>query len=94
MDRDRCGGRRCNGGLAAARPASANAKGKRIESRLGRARGEKVAAAGHKQEWHGVQEGIRELYGGEFERLDIDKDGELDVKELIQARAPVRTRGR
>ena len=30
----------------------------------------------------------------EFERLDINKDGELDVKELIQARVPVRTRGR
>jgi Ca2+-binding EF-hand superfamily protein len=30
----------------------------------------------------------------EFERLDINKDGELDVKELTQSRVQVRTRGR
>jgi hypothetical protein len=30
----------------------------------------------------------------EFERLDINKDGELDVKELTNSRVQVRTRGR
>jgi hypothetical protein len=30
----------------------------------------------------------------EFERLDINKDGELDVKELTDSRVQVRTRGR
>jgi len=30
----------------------------------------------------------------EFERLDINKDGELDVKELSDSRVQVRTRGR
>jgi len=30
----------------------------------------------------------------EFERMDINKDGELDVKELTQSRVQVRTRGR
>jgi|ERR1700722_10124721 len=30
----------------------------------------------------------------EFERLDINKDGELDVKELTKSRVQVRTRGR
>jgi hypothetical protein len=30
----------------------------------------------------------------EFQRLDINKDGELDVKELTQSRVQVRTRGR
>jgi hypothetical protein len=30
----------------------------------------------------------------EFERLDINKDGELDVKELTESRVQVRTRGR
>src|SRR5580704_3074931 len=30
----------------------------------------------------------------EFERLDINKDGELDVKELTNSRVKVRTRGR
>jgi len=30
----------------------------------------------------------------EFERMDINKDGELDVKELTNSRVQVRTRGR
>lgn len=30
----------------------------------------------------------------EFERMDINKDGELDVKELTDSRVQVRTRGR
>jgi Ca2+-binding EF-hand superfamily protein len=30
----------------------------------------------------------------EFARLDINKDGELDVKELTNSRVQVRTRGR
>jgi Ca2+-binding EF-hand superfamily protein len=30
----------------------------------------------------------------EFDRLDINKDGELDVKELTDSRVQVRTRGR
>jgi Ca2+-binding EF-hand superfamily protein len=30
----------------------------------------------------------------EFERLDINKDGELDVKELTDSRVQIRTRGR
>jgi hypothetical protein len=30
----------------------------------------------------------------EFERLDVNKDGELDVKELTDSRVQVRTRGR
>jgi Ca2+-binding EF-hand superfamily protein len=30
----------------------------------------------------------------EFARLDINKDGELDVKELTDSRVQVRTRGR
>jgi len=30
----------------------------------------------------------------EFERLDVNKDGELDVKELTQSRVQLRTRGR
>ncbi len=30
----------------------------------------------------------------EFERLDTNKDGELDVKELTNSRVQVRTRGR
>jgi hypothetical protein len=30
----------------------------------------------------------------EFQRLDINKDGELDVKELTDSRVQVRTRGR
>jgi len=30
----------------------------------------------------------------EFERLDINKDGELDVKELTDSRVQVRTRGK
>jgi len=30
----------------------------------------------------------------EFQRMDINKDGELDVKELTDSRVQVRTRGR
>ncbi len=30
----------------------------------------------------------------EFERIDVNKDGELDVKELEDSRVQVRTRGR
>ena len=30
----------------------------------------------------------------EFERLDINRDGELDVKELTDSRVQIRTRGR
>jgi Ca2+-binding EF-hand superfamily protein len=30
----------------------------------------------------------------EFNRLDVNKDGELDVKELTQSRVQVRTHGR
>jgi len=30
----------------------------------------------------------------EFERLDVNKDGELDVKELTESRVQIRTRGR
>jgi hypothetical protein len=30
----------------------------------------------------------------EFERLDSNKDGELDVKELTESRVQIRTRGR
>jgi Ca2+-binding EF-hand superfamily protein len=30
----------------------------------------------------------------EFERMDINKDGELEVKELTNSRVQVRTRGR
>jgi len=30
----------------------------------------------------------------EFERMDVNKDGELDVKELTNSRVQVRTRGR
>ena len=30
----------------------------------------------------------------EFERLDINRDGELDVKELTDSRVRIRTRGR
>jgi Ca2+-binding EF-hand superfamily protein len=30
----------------------------------------------------------------EFDRMDINKDGELDVKELTDSRVQVRTRGR
>ena len=30
----------------------------------------------------------------EFERLDINHDGELDVKELTESRVQIRTRGR
>lgn len=30
----------------------------------------------------------------EFERLDVNKDGELDVKELTQSKVQLRTRGR
>ncbi len=39
----------------------------------------------------------REFMGfmeAEFERLDVNKDGELDVKELTDSRVQVRTRGR
>jgi hypothetical protein len=30
----------------------------------------------------------------EFDRLDVNKDGELDVKELTQSHVQIRTRGR
>ncbi len=30
----------------------------------------------------------------EFERMDVNKDGELDVKELTGSRVQIRTRGR
>jgi hypothetical protein len=40
-----------------------------------------------KQEFMGFME-------AEFARLDINKDGELDVKELTDSRVQVRTRGR
>lgn len=40
-----------------------------------------------KQEFMGFME-------AEFERLDVNKDGELDVRELTDSRVQVRTRGR